>query len=64
MGPQIYTRIGHSRWLCDAEQHGRAAAVEKVPAEHLSRKAEKDQLLVLTLPPLATMTMSHPTKHW
>jgi len=40
------------------------AAVEKVPAEHLSRKAEKGQLLAVELPPLATMTMSHPTRHW
>lgn len=38
--------------------------MEKVPAEHLSRKAEKDQLLAVELSLLATVTVSHPTKHW
>lgn len=38
--------------------------MEKVPAEHLSRKAEKDQLPAVELSLLATVTMSHPTRHW
>lgn len=38
--------------------------MEKVPAEHLSRKAEKDQLLAVELSLLATVTVFHPTKHW